>query len=45
MFEGGIKTVKACLDVLGQCVLGAFVLSVKGRYYFTHERANASLLR
>ncbi len=31
MFEGGIKTVKVCLDVLGQKGgLGAFVLRVKG---------------
>ncbi len=31
MFEGGIKTVKVCLEVLGQKGgLGAFVLRVKG---------------
>ncbi|WP_375626386.1 hypothetical protein [Bartonella sp. PS17NMGDW] len=46
MFEGGIKTVKVCLEVLGQKGgLGAFVLRVKGGHYFTHERASAFLLR
>ncbi len=46
MFEGGIKTAKACLDVLrhGGGGPGASVLSVKGGIIM-HDGLSAFLLR